>query len=219
MTTGLHQEFRIAQYQSLINGKTEIYNTEFGRVYVKDIPYPAMTAFWGKSLKPYSNYRYLSIDARDKAVKFFIDSLNISASYKKERKEKRQTARANFQNPFKIGDILHHSWGWEQTNCDFYQVITTTNKTVTLAPIGAKDMESSGYSSMATHYIAVKDQFIIKKCHALTKYGGEMSLDKPVTKTIGFSVNDDGSLSYFIPTPYGYCNLWDGKPEYCSWYA
>ena len=35
------------------------------------------------------------------------------------KQEQRSQARKNFVNPYKVGDILHHSWGWEQTNCDF----------------------------------------------------------------------------------------------------
>jgi hypothetical protein len=40
-------------------------------------------------------------------------------SFKEQRKQAKQEARAKFQNPYKPGDILHHSWGYEQTNCDF----------------------------------------------------------------------------------------------------
>lgn len=35
----------------------------------------------------------------------------------------------------KIGDILYTSWGYEQTNIDFYEVIKATAKTVTVNQI------------------------------------------------------------------------------------
>ena len=28
-----------------------------------------------------------------------------------------------FRRSLRVGDILYSSWGWEQTNIDFYQVI------------------------------------------------------------------------------------------------
>ena len=38
----------------------------------------------------------------------------------------------------KQGDILVSSWGYEQTNVDFYEVVKVTAKTVTLIPIERK---------------------------------------------------------------------------------
>lgn len=38
----------------------------------------------------------------------------------------------------KQGDILVSSWGYEQTNVDFYEVVKVTAKTVTLVPIERK---------------------------------------------------------------------------------
>lgn len=39
------------------------------------------------------------------------------------------------QHNFKIGDILHHSWGYDQTNADFYQVLRVTDKSVWIAQL------------------------------------------------------------------------------------
>lgn len=39
------------------------------------------------------------------------------------------------QHIFKTGDILHHSWGYDQTNADFYQVIRVSDKSIWIAQI------------------------------------------------------------------------------------
>ena len=44
----------------------------------------------------------------------------------------------------KKGDILVSSWGYEQTNIDFYEVVNATEKTVTLIELASR-RESEGY--------------------------------------------------------------------------
>ena len=39
----------------------------------------------------------------------------------------------------KQGDIFVSSWGYDQTNVDFYEVVKVAAKTVTLIPIERKD--------------------------------------------------------------------------------
>jgi hypothetical protein len=75
--------------------------------------------------------------------------------------------------------------------------------TVTLHQIASETHSHGGGSSMSDMRVAVKDHFLsaeepfVKRpqCH-----GGEKS-------------------SWYIPMQHGWCNLWDGRPEYCSWYA
>ena len=51
-------------------------------------------------------------------------------------------------NPYKAGDIVHTSWGWEQTNVDFYVVTRVTAARVWVREI-AKDYRE-------THFMAGK---------------------------------------------------------------
>lgn len=136
-----------------------------------------------------------------------------------EAKERKRLARARFQNPYKIGDILHHSWGYDQTNCDFYQVVEVKKASVVLRKIGAKTVPGSeGF--MSESLMPEKDAFIIEGFQALTKHDKPITPDNPtITKRVSFYVKEDDTLRYFIPTPYGWCDLWGGKPEYNSWYA
>ncbi len=67
----------------------------------------------------------------------------MELSYKEQRKQAKQEARKRFQNPYKVGDIVHHSWGYDQTNCDFYQVVEVKPASVVLRKIGAKTVPGS----------------------------------------------------------------------------
>ena len=134
-------------------------------------------------------------------------------------KERKAKARALFQMPYKEGDILHHSWGYDQTNCDFYQVVEVKKASVVLRKIGAKTVPGSeGF--MCESLIPEKDAFIIKGFQALTKDDRDITPENPtITKKVSCYLNDDDSLRYFIPVPYGWYDLWDGKKCYSSWYA
>ena len=136
-----------------------------------------------------------------------------------EAKERKKKAKSRFIMPYKEGDILHHSWGYDQTNCDFYQVVGVKTASVVLRKIGAKTVESSE-GSMSCSLVADKDAFIETGHHALTKYGDAITPENPtILKRVSFYVQNDDSLKYFISVPYGCCDLWDGGPEYSSWYA
>lgn len=62
------------------------------------------------------------------------------------------------EHPLIVGDVLESSWGYEQTNVDFYQVIRATPKTVVLRPISAhRELgETFGHYSVVPNI----DQFI-----------------------------------------------------------
>lgn len=133
-------------------------------------------------------------------------------------RELRQRAKSQYQNPYKVGDILHHSWGYDQTNCDFYQVVEVKNASVVLRKIAAETVpESEGF--MCEMLMPKKDAFIEKGCQALTKHDLVITPQNPtIEKRVCFSVLDGGTLRYYISVPFGWCALWDGNAQYSSWY-
>lgn len=113
------------------------------------------------------------------------------------RKAERATARKAFDatTVFKVGDIIQSSWGWEQTNVDFYEVIAVAPKTVTLQEIGAKTVpgKSTG-NSMA--------DFVVPD----TSWRGEITKHHPTSESIKFE-------------DWKYGHKTTGAPTYRSWYA
>ena len=46
----------------------------------------------------------------------------------------------------KVGDILYSSWGYDQTNIDFYKVVRVSESSVWIQQIGKKVVEVTGWA-------------------------------------------------------------------------
>ena len=74
----------------------------------------------------------------------------------------------------KIGDILVSSWGYEQTNIDYYQVVAVSGSTATIRKIGKQHVSSQG-GQYVDAVIPSVDTFVgppMKKRVQKTSYGG-----------------------------------------------
>lgn len=61
-----------------------------------------------------------------------------------EEKEKKQSyCNENFLNPYKVGEVFYRSWGYEQTNIDFYMITKLLSKSVIVQKIGQIVVEGS----------------------------------------------------------------------------
>ena len=91
------------------------------------------------------------------------------------------------------GDILSSSWGYEQTNVDYYLVLCRKNSTVTLQAIGQERTYDCGMSGKCTPDVNVKIGDIFRK--RISKYS---------------SIRIDECRR---------ARLWSGKPMYWSSWA
>lgn len=98
--------------------------------------------FRGTAAKPAFHYSYRNEERRREAVEGFFASVRAWQAYRTERRAK-QTAALN---TLKVGDILYTSWGYDQTNVDFYAVTRVSGKRVYVRPI-ASDYEQTGFMS------------------------------------------------------------------------
>ena len=162
----------------------------------------------GKYLKEktITHFVYKSYEeASNAAIKKALEITNNENERKKEKEEKRQ-ANLNVKaaDYYKIGDILVNSWGYEQTNIEFYQVTEIKQKTIVVRQI-SQIIEAGSYYShgMACNVLPVPNSFII-----------DGRMDK---LTYQLRVKANGCLSQ--PQSYYYIHKWDGRPMYCSWYA
>jgi hypothetical protein len=65
------------------------------------------------------------------------------------------------EKKMKVGDILQSSWGYEQTNVDFYEVVKATKAMVTVRRIAGKMLPSEdGYSAMSGFTVPVPGAFV-----------------------------------------------------------
>jgi hypothetical protein len=126
----------------------------------------------------------------------YIDTwLNGLRSWE-DRKAKRKQERKDFVNPLKIGDIVYNSWGYDQTNIDFYEVVGSTEKTVKLRQL-CQHIEETNFMAGNT-----------------TPQPGQYRNDEITVHHV-----QPMGKSCFINFEYGAGCLWDGTPIYCSWYA
>jgi len=147
----------------------------------------------GKSSKYvwYNRFRTAD-DMKEKIIKT-ITSLMAWEDKKVQRKEERKAPHT-----LKVGDILYTSWGYDQTNIDYYQVTKiVSDKTVEIREISSRITSSEGHSNYVT---PVKDGFITPKWEHDTR-------GRTMTKRVGA-----GNLIKIAD--YATAYPWDGSPKY-----
>ena len=58
--------------------------------------------------------------------------------------QEKAKAREEFVNPYKLGDIHYSSWGYEQTNREFFQVVDAGNRSLKLRQIVCQSVRATG---------------------------------------------------------------------------
>ena len=162
--------------------------------------------FVGKSSKPVFHFRYQNLEYLHKSINECLESLTKIYNEKKERKNKQAIAQSNLSaaDHFKVGDIVVNSWGCEQTNVEFYQVIAVKNKTITVREV-LKDYKETGF-------LCGKSTPIINSF---------VENEKPFNLRLKVYLKADGLVGVRIcnPKSFYYFQKWDGYPEYESHYA
>ena len=141
-------------------------------------------AFSGNASKPIWNYRFRNLMEQEKQI---ADSIGTHKSIL-ERKVKQQQERQQFQHGLSVGDILSGSWGYDQTNVEFYEVVGLPSpKQVLLREVAQKTVkEEHG----ADYVVAVPGRYV-----------GPVLRKMP--SRYGVKISDSISVS-----------KWDGKPKY-----
>ena len=99
----------------------------------------------------------------------------------------------------KVGDIFVALWWYDQTNANFFQVIKTTNKSVTVRPIKKRKVTEDN-QAMIGSVVPIKNAFD----------------GKATTRRIYYY---EGEELFNAGESYGSANKWNGKPVGISWYA
>ena len=120
---------------------------------------------------------------------------------KYDEKEKNKKKRITAEHTWKVGDIGVNSWGYDQTNIDYYQVTKTTKSSIWIRPIGYASMEGNGCFEQY-NVTPAKDHFI----------GSE------IMKRVVFS-EYNGKINEYVNMSYGILSHWGGKPNLKTCYA
>lgn len=177
-------EFFTLRSERVENYKNQILIFEY-----KTNGFPCAAILQKREIKPSLHYQFRSEQDRED----FIKNQKIYADNEIRRDEIRQQQSIEEAKKYCAGAIVYSSWGYDQTNIDFYIIVERVNNTVTLQQIGG-----------------------------IRKYSSDMSgkVSPDPTKTFGEpfkkKINKYGDISL---NSYSDCYLYDGIPKYFSTYA
>jgi hypothetical protein len=162
--------------------------------------------FSGKRQKPDFHHRFRSLDHRLEFFNRWVTNIRDHADQKTKNREAQKQTNRECADLVKVGDIFRASWGYDQTNVDYYQVTEKKGQFVTVREIAAIRVEGSG-GHMCDRVTPDKDNFLV----------GDRF--EPKRRKIQGYKNSSGELSPCIKA-YSFANayLWDGGEDYRSWY-
>jgi hypothetical protein len=144
------------------------------------------------------NYRFRSVEAMENwFVKVWVAGQEKIQEAELKARAAKKMARENWVNPYQVGQVFYDSWGYEQTNIDFYQVIEVGKMSVKIRKIGQVMSREAGF--MCEYLMPAVNEFI-----------GEAE-----TKII---VLDRKGVPH-INGYRGWISEWDGREKYQSHYA
>ena len=153
-------------------------------------PLPTVAIWYTRSIKPNIHYSYRTEQEREqRIIKEYSNEDNREQHREQWSKIAQEQARA-----IQPGVILVASWGYEQTNIDFYKVLDRRGDAVTIVEIGQKKMKEE--NDLQGNCIADPENVI----------------SEPIRKRI--TKRGDIRLNSFT-----HCGIWDGRPMSWSSYA
>lgn len=147
-------------------------------------------AYSGKRAKSDWHFKFRTEEQRNERIQQFFASLDAHAQRIAGQRQQRIQPHT-----LAVGDIIYNSWGYDQTNIDFYEVVKTSANFVWLQPI-ARDLKETGFMSGEVTPCP-------GTCH------GEITQRRVHVYGSGNSVHFE----------FGAGCKWDGTPKHCSWYA
>lgn len=151
--------------------------------------------------KPVFHYKFSSQEQMENWLNKFVENRLAIKAHEEARKARKKEALQ--VNPYKVGQIVYDSWGYEQTNIDFYLVVGSKGRQVILQEIGGRQVECDHYGSMAGR-IAPNPSVII---------------GSPIKKMVNAMVDYGNNVSYYLKSKHGIIKEYVNGEEgvYNSW--
>lgn len=149
---------------------------------------PVAMGFAGRRSKYDFYVRFRSEESRAEFVEKYFAKLARRAAEKAERQAKVK----GFEHTLKKGDVLYSSWGYDQTNIDFYEVVEV---------VGKKSVK-------------------IQKINSAIQHRGDSGADYVVAASGRFSEDSEPMLkrvregNSITLTSYSSAHPWDGRELY-----
>ena len=132
-----------------------------------------------------------------------VECIEQEKETQKNNKKLQEEALKN--HPIDVGTIVYSSWGYDQTNIDFFQVIRRTKSLVVIQKINKAPAPNKSEGVMCRHVVPVKDQFISTE-----------TIMKKVNVLLG-----SHKPHFYLSHKYGSYSVYDRGDDGCyeSWYA
>ncbi len=150
----------------------------------KDNPRYGFLIWQGAAKRPIG-YFERDKNKRDRIFDRNLKDIVNSEKSKRERRERRREERSNFKHDFQVGDFLYCSWGYDQTNIDFYKVVeVVSDKTIRIQECAKKAVDYAEQGSyvvpmdrtsgpIMTKRVGTSGDVKITSYQYATKWGGE----------------------------------------------
>lgn len=148
----------------------------------------AWIAYRRKQSKSFFHRAYRTEAERQRDIDMYVREAERTLQEMMERKL--------VTNPYKKGDILYSSWGYDQTNIDFYKVLEVKAKSIVMVPIGGERVSGS-MADMSARVVANPD----------------VITGTPMLKRVADAKGTVRLTSYSRAWP------WDGTPKTETYYA
>jgi len=132
------------------------------------------------------------------------------------------TELERFNDGADVGDILVCSWGWEQTNVDYYKVVRRTKASAWIVPIGQR-MVPGSEGFMSESVLPDPDKVLGHEYEEVSESGASRCANcyrKPREHGPQIHrVRHYNGEAVLTMTSYSSAFPWNGKPDYASHYA
>lgn len=136
-----------------------------------------------------------------RAKKCWYRKLEYTGKTRTNEQEKK-----NYLN-VKVGDIFHYSWGYEQTNANYFQVVALKGtKQVIIREISYEITETTGL-----------DSYKVKPCKDRFLKDSQFIKDNETGATKQVKGLKNGTI-YINIESFGFCSLWDGTDDLMTSY-
>lgn len=108
---------------------------------------------------------------------------------------------AKVMQEYQPGAILYNSWGYDQTNIDWYVIVKRSGQYVTLARLAAEETQNP------------------QTMTGRTLPGAMVEGAKPIRRKLKCECGDPERPVGLQIQSYGWCQLWDGQPKSYSYYG
>lgn len=131
---------------------------------------PAAVVYFGAQSKPVAHYSFRDPVAREAEVRRLFESRRAAAAARSKSRVERTAV-----NKLVVGDILNTSWGYDQTNVEFFEVVQVAGKHVVVREI-ARASESTGHDK--GRCVPQSGAYISEPARRLVQWGDSVRIDQ-----------------------------------------